>query len=99
MTAQHTAVRMLGDGTDGEFRSEVPSTAIRHGDRGNDATGQWMVYRRLKASYGPTYLTILSVIQAVAMGDLAQVVADGHAHFTLVQWLLTVNTFGVLIII
>jgi hypothetical protein len=57
------------------------------------------VYRRLKASYGPTYLTILSVIQAVAMGDLAQVVAAGHPNFTLVQWVLTLNTFGVLIII
>ena len=35
---------------------------------------QGAVYRRLKGSYGPTYLTILSVVQAVAMGDLAQVV-------------------------
>jgi hypothetical protein len=57
------------------------------------------VYRRLKASYGPTYLTILSVIQAVAMGDLAQVVAGSYHHFTPVQWVLTFNTFGVLIII
>jgi hypothetical protein len=57
------------------------------------------VYRRLKASYGPTYLTILSVIQAVAMGDLAQVVAGGYQRFTTVQWVLTLNTFGVLIII
>jgi hypothetical protein len=57
------------------------------------------VHRRLKASYGPTYLTILSVIQAVAMGDLAQVVAGGYQRFTTVQWVLTLNTFGVLIII
>jgi hypothetical protein len=57
------------------------------------------VYLRLKGSYSPTYLTILSVVQAVAMGDLAQVVAAGHQHFTLVQWILTLNTFGVLIII
>jgi hypothetical protein len=53
----------------------------------------------MKASYGPTYLTILSVIQAVAMGDLAQVVAGSYHHFTLVQWILTLNTLGVLIII
>jgi hypothetical protein len=60
---------------------------------------QQTVYRRLKSSYGPTYLTILSVIQAVAMGDLAQVVAGSYHHFTPVQWVLTFNTFGVLIII
>jgi hypothetical protein len=60
---------------------------------------QRTVYRRLKDSYGPTYLTILSVIQAVAMGDLAQVVAGSYHHFTPVQWVLTFNTFGVLIII
>jgi hypothetical protein len=57
------------------------------------------IYRRLKASYSPTYLTILSVVQAVAMGDLAQVVAAGYLHFTLVQWVLTLNSFSVLIII
>jgi hypothetical protein len=57
------------------------------------------VYQRLKASYGPTYLTILSVIQAVATGDLAQVIAAGYHDFTIVQWVLTLNTFGVLIII
>jgi hypothetical protein len=60
---------------------------------------QQTVYRRLKSSYGPTYLTILSVIQAVAMGDLAQVVAGSYHYFTPVQWVLTFNTFGVLIII
>ena len=53
---------------------------------------------RLKESYSPTYLTILSVVQAVAMGDLAQVVAASYQDFTLVQWALTFNTFGVLII-
>jgi hypothetical protein len=63
------------------------------------ASGRRAVYQRLKGSYSPTYLTILSVVQAVAMGDLAQVVAAGYHHFTLVQWILTFNTFGVLIII
>jgi hypothetical protein len=33
------------------------------------------------------------------MGDLAQVVAAGYHDFTSVQWVLTLNTFGVLIII
>src|SRR5262249_35016878 len=58
-----------------------------------------MVYRRLKQSYSPTYLTILSIIQGVATGNLASVVAAGHEHFTVVQWLLTLNSFVVLIII
>jgi hypothetical protein len=58
-----------------------------------------LVHRRLKQSYGPTYLTILSIIQGVALGDLASVVASGHYHFSLVQWLLTLNAFGVLIIV
>jgi hypothetical protein len=40
----------------------------------------------------------LSVVQAVAMGDLAQVVAAGYQDFTREQWVLTFNTFGVLII-
>jgi hypothetical protein len=73
----------------------------RAGDEMSDAetTGRRAVYRRLKSSYGPTYLTILSVVQAVAMGDLAQVVAGSYHHFTLVQWVLTFNSFGVLIII
>jgi hypothetical protein len=58
-----------------------------------------VVHRRLKESYGPTYLTILSMIQSVALGDLSFVVASGHQHFTFVQWVLTLNAFGVLIII
>ena len=65
---------------------------------GEVASGQRAVYHRLKGSYSPTYLTILSVVQAVAMGDLAQVVAAGYQDFTLEQWVLTFNTFGVLII-
>jgi hypothetical protein len=63
-----------------------------------DAPSHRMLYRRLRDSYSPTYLTILSVIQAVATGDLAQVVAAEYPHFTIVQWVLTLNTFGVLII-
>jgi hypothetical protein len=58
-----------------------------------------VMHRRLKESYGPTYLTLLSIIQGVALGDLASVVGSGHQHFTVVQWVLTLNTFGVLIII
>jgi hypothetical protein len=58
-----------------------------------------VIHRRLKESYGPTYLTILSMIQSVSLGDLSFVVASHHQYFTLVQWILTLNAFCVLIII
>jgi hypothetical protein len=54
------------------------------------------VYQRLKVVW-PHPSDNLSVVQAVAMGDLAQVVAAAR-DFTPVQWALTFNTFGVLII-
>jgi hypothetical protein len=57
------------------------------------------LHRRLKDSYGPTYLTILSMIQSVSLGDLSFVVASGHQRFTFVQWVLTLNAFCVLIIV
>jgi hypothetical protein len=58
-----------------------------------------VVHRRLKESYGPTYLTILSMIQSVALGDLSFVVASNYHHFTPVQWVLALNAFCVLIIV
>src|SRR5437764_120164 len=58
-----------------------------------------MLHRKLKDSFTPTYLTILSVIQAVALADLATIVATEREHFTVVHWLLVLLTFCVLIII
>jgi hypothetical protein len=54
---------------------------------------------RLTGSFTPIYLTILSIIQAVALAELAKVVADGYAQFTPVQWALVLLTFLILIII
>src|SRR5690348_12488759 len=62
-----------------------PALPPRYEAFGEGTSGQRAVYRRLKASYSPTYLTILSVVQAVAMGDLAQEVAASYQDFTLVQ--------------
>lgn len=56
------------------------------------------LYHRLKNSFGPTYLTVLSVIQGVALSNLAAVVTDRYAHFTLVNWLLVLMTFCVLVV-
>lgn len=57
------------------------------------------INRRLKESYGPTYLTILSMIQSVSLGDLSLIVASHYQRFTFVQWVLALNAFCVLIII
>lgn len=54
---------------------------------------------QLKGSFTSIYLTILSIIQAVALGELARVVADGYLRFTPVQWALVLLTFLILIII
>ena len=57
------------------------------------------LHHRLNDAFTPTYLTILSIIQAVALADLATVVAAEYRQFTVVHWLLALLTFGVLIIV
>lgn len=54
---------------------------------------------QLKGSFTSIYLTILSIVQAVALGELARVVADSYSQFTPVQWALVLLTFSILIII
>lgn len=58
-----------------------------------------VLHHRLNDVFTPTYLTILSIIQAVALTDLAAVVAAEYRQFTVVNWLLALLTFGVLIIV
>jgi hypothetical protein len=55
------------------------------------------LHHRLHDAFTPTYLTILSIIQAVALTDLATVVAAEYRQFTVVNWFLALLTFGVLI--
>ena len=57
------------------------------------------LHHRLNDAFTPTYLTILSIIQAVALTDLATVVAAEYRQFTVVHWLLALLTFCVLIIV
>jgi hypothetical protein len=57
-----------------------------------------MLHHKMKDSFTPSCLTVLSVIQGVAVADLASVVAAGYQQFTLVQWLQVVLTFAILII-
>src|SRR5436305_1924641 len=58
-----------------------------------------VLHHRLQDAFTPTYLTILSIIQAVALADLATVITAEHRHFTVVHWLLALFTFCVLIIV
>ncbi len=58
-----------------------------------------VLHHRLNDAFTLTYLTILSIIQAVALTDLATVVAAEYRQFTVVQWLLALLTFCVLIMV
>src|SRR5437762_81867 len=58
-----------------------------------------VLHHRLNDAFTPMYLTILSIIQAVALTDLATVVAAEYRQFTVANWLLALLTFGVLIIV
>jgi hypothetical protein len=55
------------------------------------------IHHKLKDSLSPVYLTLLSVIQGVALADLTHVVAAGYQQFTAIQWLLGLFNFAVLI--
>ncbi len=52
---------------------------------------------KLKESFTPTYLTVLSIIQGVALTDLAGIVVNMYQQFSVVNWLLVFLTFWVLI--
>ena len=58
-----------------------------------------VLHHRLNDAFTPTYLTILSIIQAVALADLSTVVVAEYRQFTVVHWFLALLTFGVLIIV
>jgi hypothetical protein len=58
-----------------------------------------LLHNKLKESFGPIYLTVLSVIQGVALADLASVVQASYQEFTFVHWLLTATNFVMFIII
>jgi hypothetical protein len=53
--------------------------------------------QRLKGAALSSTFTLLSIIQGVALADLAGVVAANYTRFTLVQWLLASATFLLLI--
>ena len=56
-----------------------------------------VIHHKLKDSFSLVYLTLLSVIQGVALADLALVVGAGYQQFTVVRWLLVLVNFGMVI--
>lgn len=56
-----------------------------------------LVQQKLKDQFSPVYLTMLSVIQGVALADLALVVGTNYQQFTFTQWLLVLVAFGAVI--
>ncbi len=62
-----------------------------------DGDGRANLLRRLKESATTTTLTLMSIVQGVALADLAGVVAGGYTHFSPTQWLLVFPTFLLLI--
>jgi hypothetical protein len=54
---------------------------------------------RLRQAISSDYLTMLSIAQGVALAYLASVVTSAYAQFSLVQWLMTLFTFFLFIVI
>jgi hypothetical protein len=52
-----------------------------------------VVHGRMKGSFTCVYQTILSIIQGVALADLAAFVAAKYPQFTIVHWLMVLTTF------
>src|SRR5438876_12255381 len=56
-----------------------------------------MIKKRPTATFIPYTPLFLSVIQGVALADLALVVGAGYQQFTVVRWLLVLVNFGMVI--
>jgi hypothetical protein len=58
-----------------------------------------VVHGRMKNSFTSMYQTILSIIQGVALADLATFVAAKYSQFTIVHWLMVLTTFCLFIVV
>lgn len=63
------------------------------------AANHHLVHGRMKNSYTSMYQTILSIIQGVALADLATSVAARYQQLTLLHWLMILTTFVILIVV
>jgi hypothetical protein len=57
------------------------------------------VSQRLKGQFAPAYLTLTSIIQGVALAFLATRVEDTYVRFDATNWLLTIATFVVFLVV
>jgi len=55
--------------------------------------------QQLKGSYATVNMTLLSIIQGVALADLAVVAGANYTQFTLVHWLLVLTMLGLIVTI
>ena len=58
-----------------------------------------VVHGRMKDAFSSMYQTILSIIQGVALADLAAFVAAKYPQFSLVHWLMVLTTFFMIIVV
>jgi hypothetical protein len=63
----------------------VPSDSETKTEPAN-APNQRALFRRMTENFSGVYLTMLSIIQGVALTDLAGVAFSSHADFGIVQW-------------
>ena len=69
---------------------ELTDTSIKH---------YQVVHGRMKDSFSSIYQTILSIIQGVALADLAAFVAAKYPQFSIVHWLMVLTTFFMIIVV
>jgi hypothetical protein len=58
-----------------------------------------VIARRIRGAFGSTYLTLMSVMQGVALAALAARVAETSGSFDVGDWVLTLNTFVVFVVV
>ena len=63
------------------------------------AANHRVVHGRMKDSFTSMYQTLLSIIQGVALADLATSVAARYQQLTLLHWLMILTTFVILIVV
>jgi len=55
------------------------------------------LYKKMLRSHGPSYLSLMSIVQGVAFGFLAYQVHEHSGNYGPVAWILTINTFLLII--
>src|SRR5690349_4698637 len=77
---------------------EQPASALSLAERAaEEQQGRLELLQRLKSATLSSTFTLLSIIQGVALADLAGVVAANYSRFALAQWVLAATTFLLLI--